>query len=97
MHRHDTSKSARELPAHQIAIGQGTANKQAVGVLLQPAVSDLHETEDAFDNTDTVLDPRPRSGLDAVARTLGLIDLALVVIMFDKIQSIEPGAAISLP
>ena len=46
----------------------------------QPPVSGLQKTEGAFDNADTVFDPRSGGGLDTVSTARDLVDPARVAI-----------------
>ncbi len=49
-------RQSPQPPAHQVQIGQRAGHKQPVRVLLQPFVAGLHESEDALDDEEGMLD-----------------------------------------
>src|ERR1700759_479020 len=66
--------SAQEVATNDEQIGWHAGHKQALCVLLQPAVAHLRKAEDALDHSDRVLDLRPHLGLYAILGPLSLVD-----------------------
>jgi hypothetical protein len=57
-------RQSPQPPTHQVQIGQRTGDEQAVCVLRQPLVAGLHETKDALDDEEEMLN---------LGRTLDLV------------------------
>ena len=60
------------MPRHE-QVGERTGDDQAMGILLQSAVTDLGEAEHPLDDADGVLDLGPYLRLGPVLRPLGLV------------------------
>jgi hypothetical protein len=61
---------SQQAPAQHEQIGQGTSNKQPMGVLGNPAVAHFNETKHPLNHSDRVLAFGPHLGLIAVLRSL---------------------------
>ena len=68
------------MPAHHKQIGQSAGHEQAMGVLLEPAITRFGKAEHPLDDSDRMLDAGPHFGLGAVFRPLDLIHHTAVAI-----------------
>jgi hypothetical protein len=64
--------AAQQMPARHEQICQRAGHEQAMGVLLEPAITHLGEAEHPLDDPDRMFDPRFREGR-LLARTLDLV------------------------
>jgi hypothetical protein len=83
-------RESPEPPAHQVQIGQRTGDQQPVCVLRQALIASLHETEDALDDEQGMLDLGAHAGLGnkrQEARTL----------MYDRIAAQLPDPTVGAP
>jgi hypothetical protein len=62
------------MPACDEQIGQRAGHKQAMGVLLQPAIAHLGEAEHPLDDPDRMFNPGPHRGLGTIFRPFDLVD-----------------------
>ena len=67
-----------EMAARHEQIGERAGDEQAVRVLVEPAVADLGEAEDALDDEERVLDLGPDLRFGPVLRPLFLVDDAVM-------------------
>src|SRR5215510_6716159 len=68
------------MAARHEQVGQRAGDKQAMEVLVQPAIARLGEAEHPLDDPDRMFDPGPHFGLGAVFRPLDLIDNTAVAV-----------------
>ena len=78
----DTSRrlAAPETAARHEQIGQRAGDKQAMAVLVQPAIAHLGKAEHPLDDPDDVFDPGPHFRVGAFFGPLDLIDNTAVAI-----------------
>ena len=62
------------MAARHEQVGERAGDKQAMSVLVEPAVADHDEAEQPLDDVEGMLDLGPYLGLGAVPGPLGLVD-----------------------
>ena len=67
----------QQMAARHEQIGERAGHKQAMRVLVEPAVADPGEAEDALDDEERVFDLGPHFRLGPVLRPLRLVDEAI--------------------
>ncbi len=59
-------RHAQQVPSGHEQIRQATGHEQAIGILVQPPITDLSESKDAFDDKKRMLDLRANLGFRSV-------------------------------